>query len=71
MASRVAAKQTRSEEIEKLLYANARGQVEDRLKRNLGTHARLAWAREPLNVLNPRTLTGLTAESKRFSVLRW
>jgi hypothetical protein len=37
MASRVAAKQTRSEKIEKLLYANARGQVEDRFKRNLGS----------------------------------
>jgi hypothetical protein len=37
VASRVAAKQTRSEEIEKLLHANARGQVEDRFKRNLGS----------------------------------
>ena len=36
VASRVAATQTRKEEIEKLLYANARGQIEDRIKRNLG-----------------------------------
>jgi hypothetical protein len=45
VASRVAAKQTRSEEIEKLLYANARGQVEDRFKRNLGSMPPLARAR--------------------------
>jgi hypothetical protein len=36
VASRVASGSTRSEEIEKLLYQNARGQIEERLKRNLG-----------------------------------
>jgi hypothetical protein len=36
VSSRVAAIETRSEEIEKLLYANARGQIEERFKRYLG-----------------------------------
>jgi hypothetical protein len=37
ISSRLAAIQTRSEEIEKLLHANARGQIKERFRRSLGT----------------------------------
>jgi len=36
VSSRLAASQARSEEVEKLLYKNAREQIEDRFRRNLG-----------------------------------